>query len=248
MSASAVSSATALRTLLNPATNAPRDGAIALMANGPRIVADKIELSDEGKRALAAFKEGHHAEQAARVRTRWPGPAPEGSPFHGKKNADGLWLDEGGHAVVLDPEGRTVLIGTANGRQIQQWGDILNDTTGQYSDVEKAQAYNRLFTAWQDGNPNFTVDEKRAAGGIANNSDFMPKIMAFNERMGALQQRGTHSIDRLISWHDNEAADWERELLAGEREKWESIKLVLDGIEARARAGAFRYAAPFSAL
>jgi hypothetical protein len=70
---------------------------------------------------------------------------------------------------VLDPEGRNVLIETGNGRKIQASGDILNDGSGRYSDVDKARAYNQLLTAWQDGNPNFTVDEKRAAAGIANN-------------------------------------------------------------------------------
>lgn len=229
MSTAAIASAAALRLQLHPAATGPRDAAAATGPGGPWIVADTVDLSEDGKRAQAS------------ALTKWPGPAPEGSAFHGRKTADGLWLDDGGRAVVLDPAGRTVLIGTANGRQIQHWGDILNDASGRYSDVDKARAYNQLFVAWQDGNPNFTADEKRAAAGIANNSDFISKIMAFNERMNALHQGGAPSLDRLIAWHDNEAADWERELLAGEREKWEAIKLVLDGLEARVRAGAFAY-------
>jgi hypothetical protein len=238
-----MSTAIVAPTLLSLFTPQPlaREGVAVPVTHSSPVITDRIDLSEDGKRALAAAKERHLSTQEASVKTRWPGPAAEGSPFHGQKSADGLWLDAAGHAVVLDPEGRTVLIGTANGRQIQQWGDILNDSTGRYSDVDKAKAYNQLLTAWQDGNPNFTMDEKRAAGGIANNSDFISKVMALNDKVGSLITPGQSSIVKLINWHDNEATDWEQELLAGQREAWEAVKLVLDGIDARVRAGAFTY-------
>jgi hypothetical protein len=146
-----------------------KDGIAVPVAHGSWVIADRIDLSADGKQALAAAKDRSLPDPAAGAKILWPAPAPEGSPFHQTKTADGLWLDAAGHAVVLDPEGRNVLIETGNGRKIQASGDILNDGSGRYSDVDKARAYNQLLTAWQDGNPNFTVDEKRAAAGIANN-------------------------------------------------------------------------------
>lgn len=162
MSTAAVS-APALVSLFGQATATAKGEAVALVANSSWAIADKVDLSQEGKRALAAARERHLPEHEPAVKTRWPEPAPEASPFYEQKTADGLWLDASGRPVVLDPDGRAVLIDMASGRQIQHWGDILNDTTGHYSDVDKAKAYNELFTAWQDGNPNFTSDEKRAA-------------------------------------------------------------------------------------
>lgn len=195
----------------------------------PRVIEDKVDLSAAARSRLAAAE-----------KPKWPGAAPEGSVFYGQRNADGLWLDANGHAVVLEGDGRTVLIKSENGRKIQDWGNILNNASGQYSDVEKAKAYKQLVNAWQDGNPNFTFDEKRAAAGIANNSDFITKVSALNERINDIVKSGGRE-NSLITWYDNEAADWEKEMFAGEREKWEAIGRIMDGIEARVRAGAFKY-------
>jgi hypothetical protein len=135
----------------------------------PWVVQDQVEISTHSRPPL-------------------PGPAPEGSPFHGSYTADGLARDEYGNAVVLND--RTVLIKTANGRQIQAWGDILNDTTGRYSDVYKANAYKQLTYAWQDANPNFTFEEKRAAAIVANRSDFAPRVQHLEQRLSSLVQKG----------------------------------------------------------
>lgn len=195
-----------------------------------RTVEDTVTLSDEARRRMAAD---------AGVKPKWPGAASEGSAYFGQRNAAGLWLDDNGHSVVLTPDGRKVLVQSENGQQIQAWGDILNDTAGAYSDVDKAKAYKQLVSAWQDGNPNFTQDEKRAAAGIANASDFMTKVSGLNDRIGQIVSGGGNT-NSLIAWYDNEAADWEKEIFAGEREKWEAINTILTGVDARVKAGAFK--------
>lgn len=224
---------TALSTLFKtaaPDTAAtPRPAASPLQA-AARVIEDTVTLSEEARRRLAADA----------AKPKWPGPASEGSPYFGQRNAAGLSLDDNGQAVVLSTDGRQVLIDSASGKRIQAWGDLLNDTSGAISDTDKAKAYKQLVSAWQDGNPNFTVDEKRAAAGIANSSEFMTKISGLNDRIGQIVSGGG-TTNSLISWYDTEATDWEKEMFAGEREKWAAIDTILKGVEARVKAGAFKY-------
>jgi hypothetical protein len=143
------------------------------------------------------------SEDRAELTTRphsyqeWPGAAPEGSIFHGQRARDGLALDANGKAVVLDPTGRKVLIGSANGRRIQELADMLNDASGRVSDLDKAKAYNELVRAFQDSNPNFTEDEKRAAAGVVNSAAFTVKVEALNERTNAILRAGAARRCRL---------------------------------------------------
>jgi len=225
------------RSAFQPTTGAPAPGAAA-PANEPQTVEDPVSIS-----YLAKARE--QVEQERR-RIASFGPAPEGSPWFGARTSDGLAIDVNGLAVVV--KGTTVLIDSANGRKIQAWGDILNDTTGRYSDLDKAKAYKELQYAYQSDNPNFTFDEKRAAGMIAGTSEFSAKVDDLNRRKGeylfapgAFDKNGFAQGDvimrRQIAWHDA-AEPWEREMFRGEREMAEANLILSEKMEARRRAGA----------
>ncbi len=213
-----------------------RKGADAPAASGdarPRLIEDRIDLTTRPR--------GYQ---------QWPGAAPEGSAFHGRFTSDGLALDQNGHAVVVDPTARTVLIKSANGARIQEWADILNDTSGRVSDLDKAKAHNELVRAWQDDNPNFTADEKRAAAGVANNSVFMVKVEALNERTSRML-RDTAQADEpgyaaetaglrgWLSYYDS-LETWEQEIYAGSRESAEALLSFFERLSAREQAGAHK--------
>ncbi len=123
--------------------------------------------------------------------------------------AAGLRVVEDTVTLSEEARRRLALLQSPNGERIQGWGDILNDTSGAASDIDKAKAYKQLVSAWQDGNPNFTVDEKRAASGIANSSDFMTKVTGLNDRIGQIVSGGGNA-NSLIAWYDTEATDWEK--------------------------------------
>jgi hypothetical protein len=190
-------------------------------AEAPRLAQDEISISQANRPPL-------------------PGAAPEGSQYYGQYTADGLALDTNGQAVVVDD--RTVLIQSTNGRQIQQWGDILNDTTGRYSDVDKANAYKQLTYAWQDANPNFTFEEKRAAAIVANRSDFAPRVQHLEQRLSSLVQKGL-SNQGFVAWYDA-LAPWEQAFYAGRREAAEAMQFISDGLERRAQTGAYKSGDP----
>jgi len=213
--------------------DARRDAPGAPAQRQPRVIEDRVDLTTR-----------------ARSYQQWPGAAPEGSPFHGQRTSAGLALDENGRAVVLDPSGRTVLIKTANGRQIQQWADALNDTSGRVSDLDKAKAYNALMRAWQDGNTEFSQDEKRAAAGVANNSVFAVQIEALNERTARMLDSAPARDDAgydaemaglrgWITYYDS-LQPWEQEIYTGSRESAEALLSFFEQLAEQERAGAHR--------
>jgi len=226
------------RSALQESVGAPTPEA-SPSANTPKGVEDSVSIS-----FLAKARE--QVEQERR-RIASFGPAPEGSPWFGARTSDGLAIDVNGLAVVV--KGTTVLIDSANGRKIQAWGDILNDTTNRYSDLDKAKAYKQLQAAFQADNPNFTVDEKRAAGMIAGTSEFQAKVSDLDRRRAEWfgpppdpqdddpgYARETASLRRQIAWHDA-AEPWEREMHRGEREMAEGALLFFDKLETLERAG-----------
>jgi len=227
------------RSALQTTVSVPAPAASPQQANAPNAVADSVTLS------FLAQARGWVEQERRRIDSIVP--APEGSPWFGARSSDGLAIDANGLAIVV--KGTTVLIDSANGRKIQAWGDILNDTTNRYSDLDKAKAYKELVGAYQSDNPNFTFDEKRAAGMIAHTSEFQVKAYDLDRRRAEWfgpppdpqdadpgYARKTASLRRQIAWHDA-AEPWEREMYRGERERAEVGLLFFEKLEKLERAG-----------